>query len=101
MKSLKIVMTTTFYPPYHIGGDAIHVYHLSNELAKRGHEVHIIHSIDSYRWQRKDEPKNQYPNHDNITLHSIKSPIGKIAPLISYIFGFPYSVEKKNNWYYR
>jgi glycosyltransferase involved in cell wall biosynthesis len=95
MKPLKFVMTTTFYPPYHIGGDAMHVYHLSNELAKLGHEVHVIHSIDSYRWQRKNEPSHEYPNHENVIVHSIKSPIGKVSPLISYIFGSPYPVTKK------
>ena len=88
-------MTTTFYPPYHIGGDAIHVYHLSNELARLGHEVHVIHSIDSYHWQRKGKPIHKYPNHENVTVHSISSPIGKISPLISYIFGSPFPVTRK------
>lgn len=101
METLKFVMTTTFYPPYHIGGDAIHVYYLSNELAKLGHEIHIIHNIDSYSWQRKDNPaKNyskNYSNHDNVIVHSIKSPIGKVSPLISYIFGPPFPVTRRIN----
>ena len=46
-------MTSTFYPPYHIGGDAVHVKYLAEELAKRGHEVHILHSIDAYNVKRK------------------------------------------------
>lgn len=95
MESLKFVMTSTFYPPYHLGGDAVHVYQLSNELAKLGHEVHVIHSIDSYRWQRKGEPSDEYPNHENVTVHPIKSPIGKGSPLISYVFGSSYPVTKK------
>jgi len=95
MESLKFVMTTTFYPPYHLGGDAVHVYQLSNELAKLGHKVHIIHSIDSYKWQRKGEPAHQYPNHENITVHSIKSPLGKLTPLISYVIGVPYPIQKE------
>ena len=32
-------MVTTFYPPYHFGGDALYVYRLSNALARRGHHV--------------------------------------------------------------
>lgn len=87
---LKFVMITTFYPPYHVGGDAIHVYNLSNELAKLGHEIHIIHNIDSFYWQRKQKSGVQYPNHENIKIYSIKSPIGKLSPVISYIFGSPF-----------
>lgn len=97
METLKFVMTSTFYPPYHIGGDAMHVYYLSNELARLGHEVHIIHSIDSYSWQRKGEPTNSYLNHDNVIVFSIKSPIGKISPLASYILGSPFPVTRKIN----
>lgn len=97
METLKFLMTTTFYPPYHIGGDAIHVYHLSNELAKLGHEVHIIHSIDSYNWQRRGKSATNYPNNDNVIIHSIKSPIGKISPLLSYIFGSPFPVTRNIN----
>lgn len=90
METLKFVMTTTFYPPYHIGGDAMHVYNLSNELADLGHEVHVIHSIDSYYWQHNKEPIDEYLNHDNIIKHSIRSPIGKLSPLLSYVFGKSY-----------
>jgi glycosyltransferase involved in cell wall biosynthesis len=47
-------MTTTFYPPYHIGGDAVHVRILAEELVKKGHEVHIIHLLDSYYLKKKN-----------------------------------------------
>lgn len=85
METLRFVMTTTFYPPYHLGGDAMHVYHLSNELAKLGHEVHVIHSIDAYYWKRKYSPKQTYLNDKNVFIHSMR--LGKISPLINHIFG--------------
>ena len=44
METMKILMVSTFYPPYHLGGDAVHVKYLADELTKAGHEVHIIHS---------------------------------------------------------
>lgn len=86
METLKFLMTSTFYPPYHIGGDAMHVFYLSNKLAEYGHDVHIIHSIDSYYWKRKLEPKKEYTNHNNVVVHSLKTHL-KIQPIISYILG--------------
>ena len=64
MESLRFVMTTSFYPPYHLGGDAVHVYYLANELAKIGHEVHVIHSIDAYNLKRSTSPSNDFDNHE-------------------------------------
>ncbi|MGB3147576.1 MAG: glycosyltransferase family 4 protein [Paracoccaceae bacterium] len=48
MKPLRIVMFTTFYPPYSFGGDAIGVQRMARALAARGHEVTVIHDEDSY-----------------------------------------------------
>lgn len=49
METKRIVMTSTFYPPYHLGGDAAHVRMLRAELERRGHEVHVVHSLDAFR----------------------------------------------------
>jgi hypothetical protein len=38
-RSLSFCMATTFYPPYSYGGDAVHVYRLTNELARLGHRA--------------------------------------------------------------
>ena len=89
METKKILMVTSFYPPYHVGGACTHVYNLANELAKRGHEIHIIFSKDAYYLKRKHEPiANDYKNHENIHLHDVKTPFGKISPLYSYTSGF-------------
>jgi len=87
-------MTTTFYPPYHLGGDAIHVYHLSNELAKRGHEVHVIHLLDFYYFKRKEKPKDRYENHENVFIHSTKSPLGNLSLVSAYVFGKSSYIDK-------
>ena len=94
LETLKFVMPTTFYPPYHIGGDAIHVYHLSNELAKRGHEVHVIHLLDFYYFKRKEEPKDGYDNHENVFMHPIKSPLGNLSLISAYVFGKSSYIDK-------
>lgn len=48
MRRLRIVMFTTFYPPYSFGGDAIGVQRMARALAARGHEVTVVHDEDSY-----------------------------------------------------
>ena len=48
MKSLRILMFTTFYPPYSFGGDAVGVQRMARALAARGHEVTVVHDEDSY-----------------------------------------------------
>lgn len=45
---LRFAMITTFFPPYHFGGDANYVRQFSEILARRGHEVDVIHDIDAY-----------------------------------------------------
>ena len=54
METLKILFPTSFYPPYHLGGDATHVKYLAEELAKKGHEVHVLYSLDAYQIKRKN-----------------------------------------------
>jgi glycosyltransferase involved in cell wall biosynthesis len=49
MRSLSIVMFTTFYPPCSFGGDAVGVQRMARALAARGHDVTVVHDEDSYR----------------------------------------------------
>jgi glycosyltransferase involved in cell wall biosynthesis len=88
METLTFLFTSSFYPPYHIGGDATHVKYLAEELAKKGHEIHVFHSIDAYRVKRgKQSPPEVEKKRDNIFIHSLKSPIGKLDPYLIYATG--------------
>ena len=72
MDSLKFLMTCSFYPPYHVGGDATHVEYLAKELAKRGHEVHVFHSLDAYKIKRggKLPAKQIFRSRESFCAHS-------------------------------
>lgn len=48
MTATRFCFLTTFYPPYHFGGDAIGVQRLARGVAKRGHDVTVIHDADAY-----------------------------------------------------
>lgn len=89
-RPLRFCMITTFYPPYNFGGDGIFVHRLSNELACRGHQVDVIHCVDSYRLLARREPTKTSDDHPNINVHGLKSPVGFFSPLATQQTGFPF-----------
>ena len=96
MNRLTFLMTSSFYPPYHVGGDATHVKYLSEALADMGHEVHVLHSLDAYKLKRntpvqlsKEEAK------ENLFIHTIKSPVKQFDPLMVYTLGTSPYVTKE------
>jgi glycosyltransferase involved in cell wall biosynthesis len=86
---LSFCMITTFYPPYSFGGDAIYLYRLCQELARRGHTVDVVHCADSYRLYRPEPGPSAYPNAPGITLHTLRSGWGPLSPLLSHQTGLP------------
>lgn len=92
---LKFCMITTFYPPYNFGGDGMGVYRLSNEVAKRGHKVDIIHCKDAYLALNPRGPVGEFPNHPNVTVHGLKSRLGLISPFLTQQTGYPLLKGKK------
>lgn len=92
---MKFLMITTFYPPYNFGGDGVYIYRLTNELAKRGHFVDVVHCVDAYELLEKNGPKGNYPVHPNITVHRFKSGVGMLSPLLTQQTGYPfYKIEQ-------
>ena len=86
-RPLRFCFLSIFYPPYSFGGDAVYLHRLSNALASRGHEVDIIHCLDSYRLMGGREPKQQFSNHPNVTVHSLQSRLGFLSPLLAQQLG--------------
>jgi glycosyltransferase involved in cell wall biosynthesis len=90
MERLRFCMITTFYPPYAFGGDAASVHRLSNLLAQRGHEVDVIHCLDSYRaLAGPTGPAAGYADEPGVTVHSLRSGVGLLSPLATYETGYP------------
>lgn len=84
METLAFLLTSSFYPLYHIGGDALHVSYLAEELAKRGHEVHVLHSIDAYR--AKKRKAQDVGGSGAVITHPIATMLSRSA-YEAYIFG--------------
>lgn len=86
---MRFCMVTTFYPPYNFGGDGIFVHQLSNELAKRGHHVEVVHCRDAYQFLSGGTPSMPYQDHPNVTVHGLKSPAGFLSPFVTQQTGRP------------
>ncbi len=89
-RPLRFCIITTYYPPYHFGGDAVFVHRLSNELARRGHHVEVIHCLDSYYAAGGRQPTQPSENHSNVTVHGLRSRWGVLSPLSTLETGIPF-----------
>ena len=88
-RPLHLAMVTTFYPPYHFGGDAVYLQRLCWELAERGHRVDVIHNPDAYRLLGGSEPTRPGHSHPNITIHPLTSRSPLFANLVMQQTGTP------------
>ena len=86
---MRFCMVTTYYPPYHFGGDATYVHALSRALVSLGHEVEVIHCIDAYRLKKPDRLPLPEPADGGIVVHRLKSRLGFLSPLITQQLGHP------------
>ena len=86
---LKICMVTTFYPPYHFGGDGVFVYRLAHALADRGHEISVIHSVDAYHLQHPGEPTVTFAEHPNVQRLELRTAHPSLSALSVHQTGGP------------
>ncbi|GMQ88806.1 MAG: hypothetical protein BMS9Abin09_0244 [Gammaproteobacteria bacterium] len=86
---MRFCMVTTFYPPYHYGGDATYVRALSRALVARGHEVEVVHCEDAFRMGSSGEPVPESVPEEGITVHRLKSRFGFLSALITQQTGRP------------
>ena len=86
-RPLKFLLLTTFYPPYSFGGDGIFISRLAHALAQEGHQVDVVHCVDSYRALHSGEPTATADHHPNLTVHQLRSGFGIVSPLLSHQTG--------------
>lgn len=87
MKSLSIIMFTTFYPPYSFGGDAVGVQRLARALAAVGHDVTVVHDEDAYLTLGGKPSKDA--DADGVTRIGLRSKYGKLSNLLTQQTGKP------------
>src|SRR5512139_2437631 len=78
-EALRICIVSTFYPPYNFGGDGIYAHRLANGLARRGHQVTVLHSPTAYTMLAGREPTDDYRDHANVRVRPVPTPLGKVG----------------------
>jgi glycosyltransferase involved in cell wall biosynthesis len=88
-RPLNFLHLTTFYPPYHFGGDAMYLYRLSHALAEQGHHVDVVHCVDSFHLLHPGEPRVKFAEHPNVVRHELRSGYKWLSPLLTQQTGRP------------
>lgn len=89
MRARRFCLLTTFYPPYHYGGDGVSVHRLAEALAERGHHVDVVHSLDAYRLQHSGEPEIAFAHHANVRRLPLETPHPRLSALAAHQLGRP------------
>ncbi len=88
MRSLDILMFTTFYPPYSFGGDAIGTQRMAQALVARGHRVTVVHDEDSFLILGGKPPAGDPPD-DGVIRIGLRSRSGLASNLLTQQTGRP------------
>ena len=88
-RPLRFCMLTTFYPPYHFGGDAMGVQRLSRGLVRRGHHVTVIHDVDAFNSLRRGPAPVEQPEPEGLDVVRLRSGLGTLSPLLTQQTGNP------------
>jgi glycosyltransferase involved in cell wall biosynthesis len=86
---MRFCFVTTFFPPYHFGGDAIFVANLANLLVENGHSVEVVHCADSFELLRGPVQLSPVPLHPSVQVHTLRSSAGPLSPLLTQLTGQP------------
>jgi glycosyltransferase involved in cell wall biosynthesis len=78
-------MTSTFYPPFHIGGDANHVKYLAEELAGLTHEVHVFYNMDAFVVKKRSSLR-PLDSQGSVLKHAYESR-SNLSPYVTYLLG--------------
>jgi glycosyltransferase involved in cell wall biosynthesis len=86
---MRFCLVTTFFPPYHFGGDAVFVANLANLLAESGNEVEVVHCVDSFELLKGSAQPSPFPLHSRVKVHALRSSAGPLSPLLTQVTGGP------------
>ena len=90
MTAQRFCFLTTFYPPFNFGGDGIGVQRLARGLAKRGHDVTVIHDADAYTVLHQGPlPAAPSPDPSGVRVVTLRSRVPLLSTLLTQQTGRP------------
>lgn len=88
-RGLRFAMVTTFYPPFHFGGDGAYVRRLTHALARRGHRVDVLHDADAFRILHEGADPEPLEEPPGVTVHRFESRVPGLSCLATQQLGVP------------
>jgi glycosyltransferase involved in cell wall biosynthesis len=82
-------MVTTFYPPFNFGGDGIAIQRLSRALARRGHQVVVVHDVDAYNALHTGPEPAVESEPQGVEVVGLRSGLGALSPILTHQVGRP------------
>lgn len=67
----------------------MYLYRLCHQLGDRGHRVDVVHCVDSFHVLHPGEPRTRFAEHPSVQRHELRSPFGRLSPLVSHQTGYP------------
>jgi glycosyltransferase involved in cell wall biosynthesis len=88
-RPLRFCHLTTFYPPFHFGGDAIGIQRLCRALARRGHQVTVVHDADAFDLLNKGRSPEPEVDPEGVEVIALRSGLGPASCLLTQQLGHP------------
>jgi glycosyltransferase involved in cell wall biosynthesis len=89
VKELSFCFPTTFYPPFHFGGDAVSVQRMARALVRRGHRVTVVHDLDAFSALGGKASAPAVRDDDGVEVIGLTSGLGRLSPLMTQQLGRP------------
>ena len=86
---MRFCFLTTFYPPFHFGGDAVGIRRLAHALVRRGHEVTVVHDVDTWRTLSGRPDPAPEPRPNGLEAIGLSSRLGAVSVLLTQQLGRP------------
>ncbi len=88
-RTLRFAHVTTFYPPYNFGGDGIVVQRFARALARRGHEVTVVHDVDTFQMLGGEVDAGAPPEDDGVRVVRVGGRFRTLSALLRHQLGRP------------